>query len=221
MKNIRLNKIADMVMKGMTVADIGTDHALLAILLIENKICPKVYACDVAKGPLLAAKTNIGKAGLSELIPTVLSDGLKNVPKDANACIIAGMGYMTAVEILEASFERLSQMKQIIVEVNRDTIKMRAWISEHHFTIEDEAYIYDRNHDYIALSFSPKQHISYSKEELTIGPILIQRKDDDYRKYCKKQKEKIDAIMDQSKGNAFHLAQIKEEQSIYESYLKQ
>lgn len=208
-------------MKGVTVADIGTDHALLPILLIENKTCPKVYACDVAKGPLMAAKTNIRKAGLSELIPTVLSDGLKNVPADADACIIAGMGCMTAVEILEASFGCLSHKKQIIVEVNRDTIKMRAWISDHHFTMEDEAYICDRDHDYIVLSFSPKEHVSYTKEELIIGPILIQRKDHDYLNYCKKQKEKIDAILDQSKGNAFHLAQIKEEQSIYESYLKQ
>jgi len=221
MKNIRLNKIADMVKKGVTAADIGTDHALLPILLIDNQICPKVYACDVAKGPLLAAQTNIAKVGLSEHIPTVLSDGLKNVPSDADACILAGMGCITAVEIFEASFERLIQMKQIIVVVNRDTTKMREWISDHHFTIEEEIYISDRDHDYIALSFTPQEHAPYSKEELLLGPILQKKKDPAYFAYCQRQKEKIDAILAQAKENAFHLAQIQEDRSIYEAYLNQ
>ena len=36
MKNTRIETIADMVKEGMVVADIGTDHALLPILLVQN-----------------------------------------------------------------------------------------------------------------------------------------------------------------------------------------
>jgi tRNA (adenine22-N1)-methyltransferase len=195
MANIRLNEIAKMVKKGVRAADIGTDHALLPILLIQNNICRKVYACDIAPGPLQAAKDNIAKAGLSSYIETIRSDGLQNVPEDADACIIAGMGGMNAIEIMNHAAERIAQMKQIIIEVNRDTYKIREWISEHQYTIEDEIYINDRHHDYTVTSFVPKSHDPYSRAELILGPILIKKKDPAYLSYCLKQKKKIEKIL--------------------------
>lgn len=221
MKNIRLEKIADMVMKGVTAADIGTDHALLPILLVNKHICQKVYACDIAKGPLRAAESNIAKAGLQEQIPTVLSNGLTNVPSDADACIIAGMGCMTAIGILEDAMDRLDQMKQILVEVNRDTMKMREWISEHHYTITDEIYLNDRDHDYIAIVFQTKKHAPYSASELLLGPVLMKKREESYLAYCLQQKEKIEKILSRSNGNAFQQESIEQQKSLYEAYLKQ
>ncbi len=195
MANIRLTEIAKMVKKGVRAADIGTDHALLPILLIQDHTCCKVYACDIASGPLQAAKENIAKAGLSSRIETILSDGLQNVPEDADACIIAGMGGMNALDIMNHADGRIACMKQIIIEVNRDTYKVREWISEHQYTIEDEIYINDRRHDYTAISFIPKEHSPYSREELLLGPILIKKKDPSYLSYCLKQKKKIEKIL--------------------------
>ena len=42
MANIRLVRIASIVKKGMITADIGTDHAFLPIMLVENGTCEKV-----------------------------------------------------------------------------------------------------------------------------------------------------------------------------------
>ena len=42
MANRRLEKIASMVQKGMITADIGTDHAFLPIMLVQEGICEKV-----------------------------------------------------------------------------------------------------------------------------------------------------------------------------------
>ena len=55
----RLETILSFVEQGAFVADIGTDHAQLPILLVERNICNKVYACDEKKGPLSIAKENI------------------------------------------------------------------------------------------------------------------------------------------------------------------
>ena len=62
--NQRLKAISALVPSGTILADIGTDHGYLPIDLVKRGICPKAYACDVAEGPLSAAKTNIASEHL-------------------------------------------------------------------------------------------------------------------------------------------------------------
>lgn len=201
MKNIRIEKIADMVKKGMIVADIGTDHALLPILLIKQNKCLKVYACDISKGPLESAKRNIEKENCSRYIETLCSNGFENVPSDAIGAVIAGMGYLTAKQILEDAKDRLSSFRQIITEINRDPQLMRQWISDNHYTIDDEAYVYEKGHDYVIISFNTHYHDSYSDEEIEIGPILKDANDTEYLKYLHKLATKCEMILEKSNGN--------------------
>lgn len=210
-ENLRLKKIAEMVQKGMIVADIGTDHAFLPVMLVRDGISSKVYACDIAKGPLKAAKETIENAGLTDNISTILCDGLNDVPEDVNCIVIAGMGFVTASGILERGIKRLDNMKQIIVEVNRDTVSMRRWISEHGFTITDEVYVNDRNHDYISISFNTSMHRPYSEEECILGPVLFSRKEKNYMEYLNRRICKIEHILSVS-GNENEL--LKKELSI-------
>ena len=61
---IRLQAVVDMVDTGSVAADIGCDHALVCIALIERGISSRCYACDVAQGPLSRARQAIEEAGL-------------------------------------------------------------------------------------------------------------------------------------------------------------
>lgn len=214
-ENLRLKKIAEMVQKGMIVADIGTDHAFLPVMLVRNGISNKVFACDIAEGPLHAAKETIAEAGLTSQITTILCDGLNDVPEDVNCIVIAGMGFVTASGILERGMPRLENMKQIIVEVNRDTVSMRQWISEHHFTIIDEIYVNDRNHDYVTICFNTSFHESYSEEECILGPVLLLKRETDYMEYLKRRMQKIEHILSVS-GNENEL--LKKELFILRNY---
>lgn len=205
-----------MVKKGMITADIGTDHAFLPIMLVENGTCEKVYACDVAKGPLQAAKANIAARGLSLTITTILTDGLCDVPEDTQCVVIAGMGYQTAKGILERAQARLDDLQQIIVEVNRDTVSMRRWISEHGYTIVNETYVYDRGHDYVTIDFNTQKHEPYSIQDLYLGPVLKKTGKDEYADFLKRRAEKIRYILSVSaNGNP----SLTEELSIIESFL--
>ena len=199
MMNLRIQKIAEMVKPGMVVADIGTDHAFLPILLIRNHTCEKVYACDINEGPLKQASANIRKEGMQDQIITVLSNGFENIPADADAAVVAGMGYYTAAMIFEAAMERLPFFRQIIVEVNRNVREMRQWISDHHFTIEDEVCIHDRNFDYIAISFTAAFHEAYSPEEILCGPVLMKKQGEEYQNYCRKQIKRLNLVLSASK----------------------
>lgn len=217
MKNIRIEKIADMVKEGMIVADIGTDHALLPILLVERGKSKKVYACDISEGPLSAAKENIAKYGLLEFIQPVLSNGFEHVPIDCEVAVIAGMGHITATMILDNALDRLSNFKQIITEINRNPEEMRKWISNHEFKIEDESFVHDRNHDYVIISFSTNHHDSYTDDEIELGPILMTKKDSEYLKYCELMYDKLSLIQQKSNGKS---KELKNRVDIYKKYLK-
>lgn len=187
--NKRIEKIAEMVKKSAVVADIGTDHALLPILLVINKKAEKVYACDNKKGPLESAIHNIQTHHLEDSIIPILSDGFEKVPDDAKTAVIAGMGYYTVESILRNGEKRLPAFQQIIIEVNDNTVLLRKWISDHQYTIDDEILIEDHGHSYIAVSFTANHGKKLSEEEIYLGPILTQKKDAGYIAYCKKQKE--------------------------------
>ncbi|MBR5721721.1 MAG: tRNA (adenine(22)-N(1))-methyltransferase TrmK [Clostridia bacterium] len=51
----RLKKIVEFADKCGVVADIGTDHALVPVYLIENRFYNKAYACDIRPLPLKRA----------------------------------------------------------------------------------------------------------------------------------------------------------------------
>lgn len=86
----RLRLIASYVrLDGVTVCDIGTDHALLPCFLREKGVA-KVIATDISDGPLATAKRTCDFYGFTD-IQLIKSDGLENI-LHADDLIIAGMG---------------------------------------------------------------------------------------------------------------------------------
>jgi tRNA (adenine22-N1)-methyltransferase len=93
----RLAACAALVRRGSSVADIGTDHALLPIFLWQSG-WTDIIASDIKPGPLNSARENVMKYGAN--VNLILSDGFENLPL-SDDIIIAGMGGETIAEILE------------------------------------------------------------------------------------------------------------------------
>lgn len=193
----RIQAIANMVPINVILADIGTDHGYLPILLAEAGTIQKAYACDVAEGPLQQASANIQSKGLSDLIQTIRSDGLDQVPMDANCAVLAGMGYHTAIGILERAMDRLDQMKLILVQINADVPLFRQWISDHHFTIVTERTIEERGKYYIAVGFTTAFHQAYSRKECYTGIMDVMEDRKTHDAYIHYRMNKILHILDQ------------------------
>ena len=129
----RLKSIAEFVPRGARVADIGTDHAQLAIELIKSGRASKVIAADKNPGPLDAARKNIVAASLEDRIETRLGDGLTVLNADeVDVICMAGMGGALIAEILSAgvpaSAERLILQPMNVVERVRDWLTLNGWI---------------------------------------------------------------------------------------------
>ncbi|CAM3430734.1 class I SAM-dependent methyltransferase [Hydrogenibacillus schlegelii] len=103
----RLRAVAAFVPPGRTVADIGTDHGQLAILLVASGKSPSVIATDLRPGPLEAARANVVRHGLLDRIELRLGDGLSPLrPGEVDVVVVAGLGAERIVAMLKAAGEK-------------------------------------------------------------------------------------------------------------------
>ena len=75
----RLEKIANYIPDNTSMVDIGCDHALLDIYLVQNKNNINTIASDINPNALESAKKNIKKYKLDDKIKIKESNGLENI----------------------------------------------------------------------------------------------------------------------------------------------
>ena len=166
----RLHTIFDMVQPCGVAADIGCDHGLLPIALIQSGKCEHVYACDVRKGPLSRAQEAIRQYGLQNSITTKLCDGLQGLEDDVEVVVIAGMGYDTICRILMKGDKQLKHYKQIILQCNTRVEDMRRWLHQNGFTIDAEQLVKD--HHYYQMRSVHKEPSDMREDQYLFGVYL-------------------------------------------------
>jgi tRNA A22 N-methylase len=72
----RLQAVADFAAGCEIVIDIGTDHGYLPIYLVTEKLVSRAIATDIMPGPLMHARKNVARYGLSNEINLVQCPGL-------------------------------------------------------------------------------------------------------------------------------------------------
>jgi tRNA (adenine22-N1)-methyltransferase len=148
MSSLRLKTIASFVEDSDYVADIGCDHAYLAIYLYKNKLAKKVIATDINSNALSNAKNNIISHHLQDEIPTYLSDGLKDIDNlEIDTLIISGMGASTILHIVDTA--KHLRIKKLIVQSNNNLYSLRTNLKKKGFYLEKEKVIYEKGHYYV------------------------------------------------------------------------
>ncbi len=133
----RLNCILNYV-NCKVAADVGTDHAYIAVELIKSGKAEKVIASDINEGPLNIAKNNIIKEGLSEKIETRLGGGLSVLEEgEADTVIIAGMGGELICQIIKDDIKKAKKSVLIIQPMNAQ-YEVRKFLLENGFKIKCE-----------------------------------------------------------------------------------
>lgn len=152
--NPRLQTIYEMVKPCGSLADVGCDHALLPIALIQGHKVNKVYACDINELPLKRGKEAIDKAMLNEHIECILCDGIPTLDEKLDTLVIAGMGFETIKHILSNNLAVVRNCSQVILQSNQHVDDLRLWLTNNHFKIDDEGLVKDGKHYYQILSIS-------------------------------------------------------------------
>ncbi len=139
----RLLACAGFVRPGDRVADIGCDHGYLSIYLITQGIARSVIASDIREAPLLSAVRNAKKYGLEKQIEFYLSDGVRNIPRDFDALVCAGMGGDTMIAILTAAPWLKNSRYRLILQCQSKTYLLRRYLSDSGWRIREEAVLRD------------------------------------------------------------------------------
>lgn len=162
----RLGAIFDMV-KGGTVADIGTDHALLPVALVESGRCTSGFACDIGTGPLESAGRTIAAAGLQDKIQRLQADGIPPACADCDTVIIAGMGGLLIADILSRA--TIGEQTQLLLQPMTKASKLRRWLTENGFCIEREQYVREGKMIYVILDAHRGVSHPYTAADLEVG----------------------------------------------------
>jgi tRNA (adenine22-N1)-methyltransferase len=145
----RLEAVASLVAPGSLVVDIGTDHGYLPVYLVKRGVCGRVIACDISANCIRRAAANVARAGLSDAVTCVVSDGLDAIDDAAyDTAILAGMGGETIIAILSKAELR---GKTLILQPNTRQLTLVKWLNANGFTIESELYVRDRGRNYYLL----------------------------------------------------------------------
>ncbi len=139
----RLLACCGFVSPGDRVADIGCDHGYLGIYLLKKGIASSVIASDIREGPLQSAIRNSEKFGLRDKMQFYLSDGVRNIPRDFDALVCAGMGGDTMISILSSAPWLKSEQYRLILQCQSKTPMLRQYLSENGWKITDEAIVKD------------------------------------------------------------------------------
>ena len=196
----RLSAVASLIRDGVTLYDIGSDHAYLPVsLLLEGKI-PFAYICDVACGPLSKAEETVKAYGVGEKCRLCLSDGMKSVdvipPCDIS---IAGMGGELIASIIDACPDVRDPEIRLVLQPMTRGEELRRYLSENGFEILHENTVFEgKYYTVISCRYTGNKY-GLSPSELLLGRSGVRNENAAFYAMAKNKLEVLSAIYDGKK----------------------
>jgi tRNA (adenine22-N1)-methyltransferase len=198
----RLETIIERMPDSGCLADIGCDHAYVAIEAVRRGRAARALACDVRKGPLQQAAEHILCAGLAGKIETRLSDGLEKVaPGEADTVVVAGMGGPLMERILQG---RLRDFAHFVLSPQSEIPHFRRFLLTEGMQIDEETMLIDEGKYYVILNVSKRADATSSdsmyvtEEDFLYGGRLLRRLDPVLKSFLEKEKTRYEGILRQT-----------------------
>ena len=166
----RLELIASFVKNGIGVADVGTDHGYIPVMLVKRGYKGNIIATDINEGRLNKAKQSLIEADCEEAVELILCNGLDGCESEKiDTIIVAGMGGDTITGILDrAEWCAREDIKLILQPVTKPEI-LRYWLVNNDFRITNEAQVEENGTVYQIICAVPGRDCRYKDSELFIG----------------------------------------------------
>src|SRR5690625_4876558 len=145
----RLEAIAAFLTKGNYFADIGTDHAYLPCYVCLQDHQARAIAGEKNRGPFEQAKKTLQAYQLVDRINVRLGDGLEVINNSpVSELIIAGMGGLLMVDILNNGKEYLSSIDRLILQPNIGEDHVRRWLINNYYVLTKETIMKEKDQIY-------------------------------------------------------------------------
>lgn len=217
----RLLACCNFVSPGERVADIGCDHGYLAIHLLQTGKARSVIASDINEGPLQSAVRNAEKYGVLDKIEFHLSDGARNIPRDFDTMVCAGMGADTMISILEAAPWLKSVQYRLILQCQSKRPELRRYLSENGWFIRDEVVVKDGRFLYTVMEVIRLPGMELTPGGCHFSPALLKHPSEDLLAFYRWVVGGLKMIVENQKENAdpFKVAALEELTNLPEALL--
>lgn len=206
MKMKRLKTIIDFIPSNSIIADIGTDHGVVPIYLLENSRAKKVIGADISARSLEKLENKISNLPPVFDIDTRVSDGLEKIlPFEVDTVVIAGMGGFLIEKILSQSLEKTRTFSCFVLQANNGLSHLRNWLIDNRFEIIDENDLFENDIYYSVILAKNGLQEKYSDLELKYGKMLIEKRSKILKEYItqeKKEKTNLMEILRTKKGSS-------------------
>ncbi|MGE5449835.1 MAG: tRNA (adenine(22)-N(1))-methyltransferase [Methanomassiliicoccales archaeon] len=186
----RLAAIADWVIAGQPVADIGSDHAWLVIHLLSSGYCPRAIITDINPLPLRRAQSMIAKYGLLDRCDFRLGDGLSPLGTEEVATVcVAGMGGQTMLDMIRIAGAKLPSYQRLILQPMNVFSPLRNFLSQLGYPILRERAVKEGEACFVIMEVGTQigDLGSLSALEAEVGPYILTHPTDYDNKYYLQQ----------------------------------
>lgn len=152
----RLMKIAEKVPLGSRLADIGSDHALLPVYLVQQGKVQRAIAGELNEGPYESARQQVANAQAQSSIEVRRGDGLEVIfAGEADTITIAGMGGSLIVQILTSGQPKLQGVSRLVLQPNVGEETVRRWLDREGWRLSEEEIVSEDGRIYEILVAEP------------------------------------------------------------------
>ena len=169
----RINEIAKQIKKKKCiVADIGSDHAFLALELLKTKKVSKIYNVEINQKPLNVSINNTKKYAITKKVINILNDGLNNwkYERHFDYVVISGVGGNTIINIMNHIDTNIKIDNFILIPNNKVDL-LRKFLAKNNLYFEYEKTIRESNYYYQLI------HVTKNK---TKNSLMVKTKNDCY-----------------------------------------
>lgn len=170
----RLQVCCGFIAPGDRVADVGTDHGYLGIWLLQQGIARSVIASDIVPGPLSAARQNAERFGFGDKMEFYLSDGAKDIPRDFDTLVCAGMGADTMIHILTQAPWLKSEQYRLVLQCQSKTHLLRDFLALQGWHIAEETVVRDGRFLYTVMEVIFRPGDVLSPGQCWFSPALLE-----------------------------------------------
>lgn len=154
--SVRLRALAEAAGDGIAcLGDVGTDHGLLPLAMLEAGRAERAVASDVREGPLRAAQRNLARRPqLQARMQLRLCSGLRAYGVgECDQIVIAGMGGLLIRDILREAAEagRIAPGQRFVLQPNTQEPGLRAYLYGGGFHTDSEWACRENGHVYLIL----------------------------------------------------------------------